>query len=348
MDFYAVRGAITVEVDQPQEIYQKTKALMSEILRRNSLDPKALVSILFTSTKDLITAYPAVAVREMGLTNVPLMCCQEMDVEGSLSSCIRVLIHIKKVGEFEPCHVYLEKAVILRPDLATSPCAHKPLNIAIDGPAGAGKSTIAKRISKHLGILYLDTGSMYRAVALRMLNAGVNPSNPEEVLPLLPDTDIRVVYQGGLQTVLLSGEDITAKIRTPEVSSGASAVATIPAVRLKLVELQRQIAKEHDLVMDGRDIGTYVLPFAHVKFFLTADIKERARRRHAELTAAGSSQKYCDILKEMAARDQNDSGRSFAPLKQAEDAILLDTTEKTIDEVVEEILHTIKSFPKGE
>jgi len=338
MYFYAIRGAITVGADEKNEILAKTRVLLSEIIARNSLEFGDIVSIIFTATKDVTAAYPAAAAREMGLTDVPLICCQEMDVTGSLKGCVRMLLHVQKREPTKAFHVYLGGAKTLRPDLSSMPGPKERITIAIDGPAGAGKSTIAKRISAKLGILYLDTGAMYRAVALKVLNAGVSPDDAENVVRLLKDTDIRVVYRDGVQVVLLDGRDVTDSIRTPEISSGASGVAVIPEVRLKLVELQRDIARENSVVMDGRDIGTFVLPDADRKFFVTASIEERARRRMLELEQKGVSQEYENILAEMQARDKNDSGRSFAPLKMAADAILIDTTGKSIEEVIDEIM----------
>ncbi|WZL78144.1 (d)CMP kinase [Eubacteriales bacterium mix99] len=215
--------------------------------------------------------------------------------------------------------------------------ANRNLVIAIDGPAGAGKSTIAKKLAKKLAILYLDTGAMYRAVGLNILEAGRDPADPLDVLPLLDHMDIAVRYENGLQAVYLNGRNVTDKIRTQQVSGAASAVAVLPEVRKKLVNLQREIASNVSLVMDGRDIGTYVLPNADIKIFLTASPKERTRRRWKELRENGEDPDYDDIRKEIAERDRNDSNRSFAPLKKAEDALLIDTTNKAIDEVVNEI-----------
>jgi cytidylate kinase len=217
------------------------------------------------------------------------------------------------------------------------------LNITIDGPAGAGKSTVAKLLAKQLNIIYLDTGAMYRAIALKAIEQGVDVSDTDALSVLLEDTDIDISYVDEQQHVLLDGRDVTDIIRTPEVSDGASKVAVIPAVRLKLVELQRRIARMHDVVMDGRDIGTFVLPNADVKFYLTASIEERARRRLEEMRARGYEHSLDDVKDDIKARDKNDSEREFAPLRKADDAILIDSTDKTVDEVVEEMLSFIQA-----
>ena len=214
----------------------------------------------------------------------------------------------------------------------------KKLAIAIDGPAGAGKSTIAKEISKRLGIIYLDTGAMYRAVGLNVLWHDADCKDREAVIALLPETKVEVVYEEGMQKIYLCGRDVTDLIRTPQVSAAASDVAVIPEVRRKLVELQREIAQNQSVVMDGRDIGTYVLPGADFKFFVTASAKERAKRRYLELCAKGYDKPVEEIEQEIIERDRNDSSRDFAPLKQAEDAILVDTTHMGVEEVIKTIL----------
>ncbi|GAE89035.1 (d)CMP kinase [Acetivibrio straminisolvens] len=219
------------------------------------------------------------------------------------------------------------------------------ISIAIDGPAGAGKSTIAKLISKTLNILYLDTGAMYRTVALKAIREGVDTSNREQMSKLVEDIDIKVVYSDDIQHIFLDGKDVTELIRTPEVSIGASNVATVPAVRLKMVELQREVAKQNSVVMDGRDIGTYVLPDATLKFFLTASIEARAIRRYNELLSKGMTQMTLeDVKKDIEYRDKNDSSRDFAPLSKAQDAIEIDTTDLTIEQVVNKIMEYVKEY----
>lgn len=219
------------------------------------------------------------------------------------------------------------------------------ISIAIDGPAGAGKSTIAKIISKTLNILYLDTGAMYRAVALKAIRESVDTLNREKMSKLVENIDIKIAHSEDIQRIFLDGEDVTDFIRTPEVSIGASNVATVPAVRLKMVELQREIAKKNSVVMDGRDIGTYVLPDATLKFFLTASVEARAIRRYNELLSKGITQITLeDVKKDIEYRDKNDSNREFAPLSKAPDAIEIDTTDLTIEQVVNKIMEYAKDY----
>ena len=215
-------------------------------------------------------------------------------------------------------------------------------NIAIDGPSGAGKSTLARLISERLGYLYIDTGAMYRAAALKMINLGINIKNDTaSVVKAISDTDIRLSHIGGSQHIFLDGKDVTDFIRTGEVSMGASAVAAIKQVRLKLVELQRKIAENNNCIMDGRDIGTFVLPNADIKIFLTASAEKRAQRRYAELLEKDSDASYDEVLADMIERDKNDSERSFAPLKEAPDSIRVDTSDVDLDgsvKLIEDII----------
>lgn len=201
------------------------------------------------------------------------------------------------------------------------------INIAIDGPAGAGKSTIAKAAAKKFGFIYVDTGALYRSIAYYAINHGADTKNAEQVISMLNDITPELKYIDGVQHVFVNGEDVSDKIRTPEVSMGASNVSAIPAVRDFLFELQRKIARENNVVMDGRDIGTVVLPNAELKIYLTASAEERARRRHVELTEKGESVSFEEVLADVNQRDYNDMHREIAPLKQAEDAVLCDTTE---------------------
>lgn len=212
------------------------------------------------------------------------------------------------------------------------------INIAIDGPSGAGKSTVAKAIAKALGILYLDTGAMYRALALKAFRLGVDPNDAAAVEAFLPDVTVDVRYVEGQMQLYLDGEEVSPYIREHHISKGASDISRIPKVRLKLVELQRAIAAKNDVVLDGRDITSYVLPDARYKFFLTASPEVRAKRRYEELTAKGQDVSYEQILKDVIERDYNDSHRAFAPLVQTEDSVYVDSSDMTIDEVVATIL----------
>ncbi len=216
------------------------------------------------------------------------------------------------------------------------------INIAIDGPSGAGKSTLARAVARQLGIHYLDTGSMYRAVAYAAVKNSTDISNAQQVKELVDHINLRTVYAGEEQVNLLDDINVMPYIRTPEISKAASDISAYPCVRTKLVAMQREVAKKYDVVLDGRDIGTYVLPEARYKFFITADVQERARRRHAEMLEKGMNADLQKVLDDMKARDYNDSNRSLAPLKQADDAVLIDTTRMAIDEVLTAVLAAIK------
>lgn len=211
------------------------------------------------------------------------------------------------------------------------------MNIAIDGPAGAGKSTIAKRLAKKLGFIYVDTGAMYRAMAYYFLQKKTDPSDETAIAAMCPDVDVTIAYEGNEQQVLLNGENVNGFIRTEEVGNMASSVSVYPVVRTKLVELQRQLAAKSDVIMDGRDIGTCVLPDAQVKIYLTASSATRAKRRFDELAAKGETCDLEQIEKDIIDRDYRDMHRETSPLKQAEDAVLVDSSEMNIDEVVDAI-----------
>lgn len=206
--------------------------------------------------------------------------------------------------------------------------------IAIDGPAGAGKSTIAKALAKKLGYIYVDTGAMYRAMALYLLRQGIRAEETEKISEASQLAEITIVYVDGAQQVLLNGENVTPCLRTEEVGNMASASSVNKDVRLKLVELQRELARKENVVMDGRDIGTYVLPDAKVKVYLTASSACRAKRRYEELTAKGETCDLSAIEADIIERDHRDMNREFAPLRQAEDAVLIDSSKMTIEEVL--------------
>ncbi len=211
------------------------------------------------------------------------------------------------------------------------------LNIAIDGPAGAGKSTIAKRLAKKLGFIYVDTGAMYRAMAYYFLQHNIDAKDENAIAAACPDVDVTITYANGEQQVLLNGENVNGVIRNEKVGNMASSTSVYPMVRKKLVELQRQLAKSADVIMDGRDIGTCVLPDAQVKIYLTASSATRAKRRYDELTEKGVSCDLAEIEKDIIDRDYRDMHRETSPLRQAEDAVLVDSSEMNIDEVVDAI-----------
>ena len=222
----------------------------------------------------------------------------------------------------------------------------KTINIAIDGPAGAGKSTIAKLLARELNFIYVDTGAMYRAIALHLLRKGVKIEDRDRFAAECRDADVTIRYEDGVQQVILNGENVSGLIRTEEVGNMASASSVDGEVRAKLLDLQRNLAKENDVVMDGRDIGTNILPNADAKFYLTASVEERANRRFKELTEKGVA---CDpetIKADIRERDERDMNREIAPLKQAEDAVLVDSSDMGIEEVLECMLQTIHKVRK--
>ena len=217
------------------------------------------------------------------------------------------------------------------------------ISVAIDGPAGAGKSSIAKAIARQNGWLYVDTGAIYRTVGLSAMRSGIDPSDAEAVAAMLPGMEIKMqVEQDGVQHMYLNGEDVTAEIREPEIAMYASRVSALSAVRSFLLDMQRELAKSRDVVMDGRDIGTVVLPNATVKIFLTASAEIRAKRRWLEQQEKGSEQSYEDVLADVKQRDEQDTHRAVAPLRQAEDAVLADTSQLSFAESVELLQRIIK------
>lgn len=218
----------------------------------------------------------------------------------------------------------------------------KYISIAIDGPSGAGKSTISKAVAKALGYLYVDTGAIYRTVGVFVRNHGVDPRDAAGVAELLPQIKIEMRHMDGVQRMYLNGADVTVTIREHEISRYASDVSAIPAVRAFLLEMQRKFASENNVIMDGRDIGTVVLPNATVKIFLTATSEDRARRRWLELTEKGSDISFEKVLEDMRVRDRNDASRAIAPLKPAEDAELLDTTGFELEDSIAAITELIR------
>jgi len=215
--------------------------------------------------------------------------------------------------------------------------------IAIDGPSGAGKSSVAKALSKKIGIVYVDTGALYRTVGYYIRSVGADPKSAEQVTPHLKDINIEVKYENGTQCVYLNGENLGDKIREPEISMYASAVSAIPAVRTFLLETQKAVARANNVVMDGRDIGTVILPDAEVKIFLTASAERRAKRRVLELKEKGMDANYEDVLREMIERDNNDKNRDVAPAIPADDAVILDNSELTMEETLDKIIEIAKT-----
>ena len=221
-------------------------------------------------------------------------------------------------------------------------------NIAIDGPAGAGKSTIARRVAKELSFIYVDTGAMYRAMALYLLRKEVNKDDTEQIGNICQDAEISIEYQNGEQIVLLNDENVNSYLRTEEVGNMASVSSAVPRVREKLLSLQRKLARDMSVVMDGRDIGTTILPDADVKIYLTASSLTRAKRRYLELQEKGTVCNLDEIQKDIEERDQRDMNREISPLRQSEDAVLVDSSDLTIQQVVNRILQIFRSKTAGE
>ena len=216
-------------------------------------------------------------------------------------------------------------------------------SVAIDGPAGAGKSTLAKAAARAMGFIYVDTGAIYRTVGFAAKRAGIAPDDAAGVTALLPGLSIDITYIGDTQHMLLDGEDVSDWIRTPEMSDYASNVSAMPAVRAYLMDMQRQMAERYNVIMDGRDIGTVVLPNAGLKVFLTAAVEKRAARRHLELAEKGINTTFEEVLRDMRIRDERDSNRENAPLRDAEDAVILDTGDLTLEESIQALLDLIQA-----
>lgn len=330
----AIRGATTVVNDCAEEIKESVKELLTEIKVQNALHDEEIICILFSNTCDLHSFYPAKAAREAGYFSVPLFSSLEPDISGALKKCIRVMVLTE--GDRMPKHVYLHGAAVLRRDLT------KTINIALDGPAGSGKSTVSKLIAKRLNILCLDTGAMYRACALKCLKQNVEVTDEKTVKEIISKINITVKHEKGVQRTLLDGVDVSEEIRQPEISMHASTVSAFECVRTKMVQLQREIAKQTSCIVDGRDIGTNVLPDAPFKFFLTASLEVRAKRRAEENLQKGFITPYEEVLADVIRRDEQDASRKIAPLKLADDAILIDSSHMSIEEVVDYILNKIQ------
>lgn len=333
-----IRGATTIENDCREEISASVKELLDDIFMQNALRREEVSALVFSLTTDIHAYHPAKAARESGYDFAPLFTAIEPEIEGGLKHCIRVMLLTERENVASQAkHVYRNGAKALRKDIA------EIYNIALDGPAGSGKSTIAKALAKDYNILYLDTGAMYRACGLKALRAGIDLKNSAEVENLLPTLNVCVEYRNGKQHTLLDGEDVSETIRENSVSLAASDISTHRAVREKMVEMQRQIAKKMSCVIDGRDIGSTVLPEATYKFFITADSKVRAMRRYKELASRGETVDFQSLHNEILLRDKQDSEREFSPLVCAEDALIIDTSDMTIEEVVAKIKSLIQS-----
>lgn len=330
----AIRGATTLSADTPEEVRVKVKELLSQIVKANALRPDEIICIMLSSTVDIRSLYPAKAAREAGFAHCALYSSLEPDMQGSLPLCVRVMLLTESDNAVK--HVYLHGARVLRKDISSV------INIALDGPAGSGKSTVSKLVAQKLDILSLDTGAMYRAAALKCIRAGADYAEKNQVERVIENIDLRVEYRDGRQLTLLDGEDVSDKIRTAQISMLASYVSAYPFVRNKMVQLQRKIASEVSCILDGRDIGTNVLPGCPYKFYLTASPEVRARRRFEEDRAKGAKLTFEQTLNDINERDAQDKNRAVAPLKCAEDAIVIDTSDMTAEEVANAVCEKIQ------
>ena len=332
-----IRGATTIEFDNKEEISAAVKEMLAEIFTANALNKEEVKGILFSLTSDIHSYHPAKAARECGYDFAPLFAAVEPDIDGGLKRCIRLMLFTDLMEERAVKHIYQRGAKVLRKDISGI------LNIALDGPAGSGKSTIAKALAKDYNILYLDTGAMYRACGLKALRMGVDPKDGAGVEKILHLMDVKVEYKDGKQCTILDGEDVSLSIRENKVSMAASDISAHPCIRVKMVEMQRQIAKSMSCVLDGRDIGSKVLPDANFKFYVTADSKVRAMRRYKELISAGKTVDFETLHNEIVMRDKQDSEREHSPLVCAKDAVVVDTSEMSIEQVVATIKAHIQS-----
>lgn len=332
-----IRGATTIAQDTKEEIKNSVQELLDELFLQNALKKEEMRAFVFSLTSDIHAFHPAKAARECGYDFAPLFAAVEPDIDGGLRLCIRVMLLTELRTNREVKHIYQKGAKILRKDIS------EVFNIALDGPAGSGKSTVAKILASDYNILYLDTGAMYRACGLKALRLGISTKDGDAIEKMLPDLDVTVEYRNGKQCTLLDGEDVSSAIRENAVSMAASDVSALPAVRMKMVETQRKIAQNMSCVLDGRDIGSYVLPNAKFKFYITADSKVRATRRYQELLARGEAVEYERLHAEIVARDKQDSERDFAPLVCAEDAVVIDTSALDVNGVVAAIKKVIQS-----
>ena len=334
-----IRGATTIEKDCKEEISSAVKSLLDEIFQSNGLDKNEISGFLFSLTTDIHSYHPAKAAREAGYDFAPLFAAIEPEIDGGLERCIRLMLFTERKDK-NVKHIYQKGAKILRKDIS------EIYNIALDGPAGSGKSTVAKILAKDYNILYLDTGAMYRACGLKALRLGVDPKDREAVEKMLPDLNVKVEYFGGAQHTILDGEDVSSAIRENAVSMAASTISAHKCVRLKMVEMQRKIASQMSCVLDGRDIGSFVLPDADYKIFMTASVDVRAKRRYDENLKRNIACDLETLKQEIQMRDELDSTRKHSPLIKAEDAIVVDTSDLTIDEVIGAIIQIVKGGEK--
>ena len=332
-----IRGATTIEKDTKEEICFSVKELLDAVFKENQLKKEEICGFLFSLTTDIHSYHPAKAARECGYDYAPLFAALEPEIDGSLKLCIRLMLFTELEKSREVKHIYQKGAKALRKDLS------EIYNIALDGPAGSGKSTIAKILAKDYNILYLDTGAMYRACGLKALRMGIDPRDGAAVASILPSLDMEVEYKDGAQHTILDGEDVSLAIRENAVSMAASNVSAHACVRQKMVDMQRKIAQNISCIVDGRDIGSVVLPSAKYKFFITADSKVRAKRRFDELTARGEKVEFEVLHQEIVKRDKQDTEREFAPLVCAKDAIVIDTSELNIEEAIAKIKNCIQT-----
>lgn len=338
MEIFCIRGATTIEENTKENIVSNTQNLLTEIITKNNIKTKNIINIIFSATKDITKAYPAIATRNIGITDCAIMCLQEMDVEQSLPMCIRVMITVKTNVENQDLkHIYLKGAKKLRPDICL-----QNFNVAIDGPAGSGKSTVSKIVANELNFIYVDTGAMFRAITLHCLQKNINCNDEIAVTKELENIKINLKFENGIQQIYLNDKNVTENIRTQQISKNTSLIAKINSVRQKLLNMQRQIAQKQNVIMDGRDIGTNVLPQANVKIYLDADIDERAKRRCQELSLKNENYEYALVRQSIIDRDEQDKNRKIAPLKKADDAIVINTTHLSIQEVANLIINIIK------
>jgi len=330
----AIRGAISLAADSVENVQRAVKELLEAIWSANNLTRDNVICIMFSSTADIKSYYPAKAAREQGFSFCALYSSLEPPIDEALPLCIRVMLLAN--GEAPAHHIYLGATKSLRGDISGL------INIAVDGPAGSGKSTVCDIVADRLGILHLDTGAMYRAVALKCVLENADYADKDSVAHITEKLDLKISYVGGRQLTILDGVDVSEKIREPHISLLSSYVSSYSFVRAKMVNLQRDIAAETSCVLDGRDIGTNVLPHCEFKFFLTASSEIRAKRRYEQDREKGGSQTFEEVLKDINERDFKDKNRAVAPLKQAVDATIIDTSDMTALEVADIILGKVK------